>query len=926
MEGMKNKFNSQIYSNISVNEEVDKRANLDYSNIYNRKANLMVEQRDNEPAPVNVIRSLLAQLMEDKRSDSTGTYSEMKRMAAYFVENYKEFDNEMEIKAIAALHARACDYYNLHSSRPRRSTLGKNRLRISTSIMTQLRNLIDSFDDQKKNLAMIELCQFEAPKPLIEGEKEYKTDVSANSKPLMEYFAKYSAKLFLQGEEGIDNPTDEQIADVLKRAPYMNSRTAALLLRSEAGNNNYDNLIKFLPEGVDMDSYLKNSLYTAEQKRIVQQICPKFCVDKNGNPLRPIDAVNMAKAQKNMESMASGDPIKMQPIIDDFVQSLCDVKVPDIAAILQSDKGFEDYAFKHIAELKDYTNLFTNLENLIMKIPSMKDYYESAYTQEFRDKLKKKGEIVPLVAEKMNATAVKYGLNSFFADGNRMIHYNDYKSSVQIRETVAEGMLEAAGDKIQSFGGLDVLNEKMDALYEKSVAKYGKKHVVFIDEKEPYEKKNDELIVPYLICQEEHRGFALEVLEPFLDMSKMRSVINDDVSVIEKIMNSFRKKRCIFNGKYPVPNISECERILKSGTDEEKITLEICLTYHLDVLPVTIKDDPCKISKEGEVLSDNYKKLNEFKDRLDIAVYGDIVEFYNSDRKNYISEDDAEYIKPSKEMGKKVLRMLGSFLAAKNLERAKFLREEVEKAGGDVNRLTGKEKGIILLKSIVAGVDADLMTGISLVSECFGIMANVVPMLNAFLQSPDMFKDDYELIHKFGDGGNFMGVAHSFMMSDLPEDADEETKQRFDEDATETIQQYIGDYEIQVRDEFRKAGMYCMPFTDNLIKKFGEAVGITDFTDKHNSGKEDTFYKLVVEPLENVIKLSPLTADNKRQAGYPQSLHNLTTKLADYKKKHNPHSDIGKERLKLVNELIELLRDGIEGDRIFELGEDAIGN
>lgn len=921
MEGMKDKLDTQAYTHIVLGEEATKRADIDYAGKYYRKENLMAEQRTQIPEPINVIRTLLAQLLADKKSDSTGTYTEMKRMAAYFVNNYNEFDNEMEIKAIAALHARACDYYNLHSSRPRRTTLGKNRLSISTSIMTQLQKLVDSFDDEKKNLAMLQLCQFDAPKPLIEGEKAYQTDVSANSKPLMDYFAKYSAKTYLQVEGNIDNPTDEQIADVLKRAPYMNSKTAIHLLHSEIDIFNYDNLVKLLPEGKDMDTYLHDSLYHTEQRRIVQQICPKFYVDKNGNPLRPVDAANMEKARKNMEAMASGDPVRMQPIIDEFIQRVCDSKVPDLSAIMQSKGGFEEYALKHVEELRDYTNLFTCMENLIFKIPSMKEYYESAYTLEFRDKIRKKGEIIPMLAEKMNAVAVKYGLTSFFADNKRMIHDSEYAGSVQTRQMMSVGMLETAADKIQSLGGVDVLNEKIDALYEKSIVKYGKKHVVFVNPNEQYEAKEDELPVSYMMCPEEHRPFALEVVEPFKDASKLRSVINEDVSTIEKIIDDFREKRCIFNGKYPVPNISECERILKSGTDEEKIALEVCLAYHLNVLPVTIGDDPFKTGKEGEIYSDNYNRLKSFKARLDIAVYGDYDEYERSDRKNGFAEDDDKYITPSREMGIKVLRMIGSFVTAQNLKRAKYLREEVEKTGKNINELSSREKGIILAKSIAAGVDADAMIAVRLVGGYFGIMANVMPMLNSVMQSQDMFKDDYELINEFGDGGNFMGVAHSFIMGKVPKDADDETKKRLDADAMEVMQPYIGDYVITIRDEFRKAGMYTMPFTNDLTKKFGEAVAITDFTDKHNKGRKDTFYALVVEPLNEVLKLSPLTVDNNRQEGYPQSLHNLSTNLAEYKRTHNPHSDIGKKRLKVVNELIELLRNGIEANRAFELGE-----
>ena len=353
MEGMNDIFVSQIYSNIALNEEITKKADLDYTNKYYRKENLTVEHRTQIPEPVNAIKALLQQLVEDKRSDSTGTYTELKKMAAYFINNYDEFDNEMEIKAIAALHARACDYYNLHSSRPRRTSLGKNRLRISTSIMTQLQNLIDSFDEEKKNLAMTELCRFEAPKPLYEGEKEYKTDVSANSKPLNEYFARYAAKAFLETEEKIANPTDDQIAEVIKQAPYLNSKTAAHLLRTEMGIYHYRNLEKLLPEGETMDTYMNNSLYPGEARRIVQIICPKFSVDNNGNPLRPEDAVNMQKAQKNMEIMASGDPGRMHSIIDDFVQSLCDTKVPDIIKITKNGLDFKEYALKQVAHQKE---------------------------------------------------------------------------------------------------------------------------------------------------------------------------------------------------------------------------------------------------------------------------------------------------------------------------------------------------------------------------------------------------------------------------------------------------------------------------------------------------------------------------------------------------------------------------------------------
>lgn len=922
MEGMRDKFSSPVYSNIVLNEEVTGKANHDYFNRYHRKENLFAQEREQLPEPVSVIKVLAKQLSEDTRSDSTGTYTELKKMAIYFVNNYSEFDVEMEVKIIAALHARACDYYNLHSSRPRHTTLGKNRMMLTTSIMHQLQKLVNSFDDDKKNMAMMELCSFDAPKPLYRGEAEYQTDVSANSEPLRKFFADYSARSYLEENSDILNPTDEQVAEIIQSAPFLDSKTAAHLLRGERGVNHYANLEKLLPEGVTMDQYLSHSLFGSEPRRVVQIICPKFNVDKLGNPLTPADAVNMAKAKKNMEIMASGDVERMKPIIDEFVQSLCDVKVPDLEKINRSGLSFEEYALKHLDELRDYTYLTTNFQNIIGGIPVLNQYYEGAYTKEFRDKLTAKSAMMPTLSTGLNAIACKYGVVGFGGASKRMNSIRDYNSVVEANEPSIQVMLQAAKTELISRGGASVLNERIDANYEKSVAKYGKKHVVFVEEM-PSEIKADEFIVPYMICPKPHRAFAREVLEPFMDASKIRETVDKDVAIIEKIMDRFHKKRCIFDDKYPVPNISECERILKEGIDEEKIALEISLAYHLDTIPVYLRDDPFKTGMSSEVMSENHKKLIEFKKRLDIAVYGDYNEYHRSSRKGNPKETDVDYIKPSKEMGKKVMRMLGSFALNKNLARAKFLKEEVEKTGKKITELTDREKGIILAKSVGLGIDGELMVTRVLAGGYFGIMSNTMPMVTAILQGQDMFKDDFKLIAEFGDGASFMGAAHRLIMGPVPLRASEETRKQMDEEALEVMRPYIDDFIIESRMQFRKTGMLTMPFTNELMKKFESAVAITDFTDKHNEGRKDTFYKLVVEPLEKVIKKSSLSVDNKRQRDYPQSLFALATSLDEYKRSHNPHSTIGKQRLQLVNELADVLRDGIERNRDFELGDNA---
>ena len=312
-------------------------------------------------------------LDDDNNSDDTGTYTELKRLVSFFVDNYKFLDTTMEIRLLTTLHARAVDYYNLHRGY-RFTALGKSRKNSANSVISEVQKAIMGMPKDMKLEALSQLSSFENPPKLFTNEKEYKTEVGFKSKTVSELMKAYAKEQYMGDliKSGLSAPEAKERAE--KNTQISEHTGYIRLCRDKRDYTNLELIKDALPEGYDnIADYLSDSIYAVngDHTRIPGVFNKFYLRDKNGNPARKTDEEAKRHNRYILDCLKSNDPEQMIPIMDYMIKRILDYKIPDFGQVINDNNEItdvnaaKDFFVKYYKDFYETSLLATNLENIL---------------------------------------------------------------------------------------------------------------------------------------------------------------------------------------------------------------------------------------------------------------------------------------------------------------------------------------------------------------------------------------------------------------------------------------------------------------------------------------------------------------------------------------------------------------------------------
>lgn len=370
----------------------------------------------------SAIVKIKKKLDDDNESDDTGTYTELKRLVTFFVENYKYFDETTEVRMITTLHARAVDYYNLHRGY-RFTMLGKSRKNSANQIISELQDAIMNMPEDMKLEALSQLSSFEHSPKIFANEKEYKTEVGLGSKTVNEFMERYARDVY--AKQLIKKGTLEaQAKQMALDNPNINAYTGYIQVVKEKRSYVNDVLQKdVVPEEFDsVRSYLRGSMYESNGETVrLPALFNKFYLrDKDGNPVRETDGKKKAFNRRVLDILKSNDPEQVMELVDHLAKKIIDYKIPDFSTVINENNEIPDkeaalkFLARHFEGLREATLLATGIQNLLMAkendankmdSPVYRTYFER-YSEEMRQLLNSKANAL---------VAIVSGLMPFFS-------------------------------------------------------------------------------------------------------------------------------------------------------------------------------------------------------------------------------------------------------------------------------------------------------------------------------------------------------------------------------------------------------------------------------------------------------------------------------------------------------------------------------
>ena len=361
---------------------------------------------------------------------------------------------------------------------------------------------------------------------------------------------------------------------------------------------------------------------------------------------------------------------------------------------------------------------------------------------------------------------------------------------------------------------------------------------------------------------EENRIIYLDVMEyvePAKSIAKEFSDEDSEVKVsaetkkLTDTFDSFRTKDPIVNdGLYSIPSMSECKRIVASGTPEEKTALLLSLTDLLNLRSVRV----------------GYRsEWNEYKD------YAMPTELFNSLEKLQTDLMNGLNTPEFSEDKVKILKLLAAF----KIESARNVADKYQRILNDKGKTlenVSEEEKKEISKSMANEEGEDYMLSLILSDKMQ-------------IQMPDIAQLQDYIINS--------------------------TKQNYDNDSMwETLNKGFRWYRLADNIDgegykLKNMGLFATIYDITLNQFHKKLVEVANMSSSHNSNNADTLKNLVIDPLERLIALANSDDDNSNVA-YKNQVLVLGKGVSKYIEIHqNPSSTKGQKRLELVQGLKETL-------------------
>lgn len=409
MEGMKStKTRQQVYNKPLFTIKTEEAQKSVFVSPVQKEDNRVLQQTGERPAYFDRICAIKNRLDGDcNGSDSTGTYTAMRDMVNFFVENYKYFDATMEIRMLTVLHAKALDYYNTHRG-IRFSPQGRYRKSIANDLMSSVMDTVENeLPEDLRIEAMLQLSSTNVPPKMFANEPDYVTDVTVNSEVLGKYFTDYAKEKYRT--KVISSNTNyvttngvtvselvvpiETIDQIVNSNSLIKPYTGHLALLKEKEDRMLLCVQRSLPEGQNLDELVENSIYGSDARRIVQNICEIYNVDRNGDPVSAEDVKIRDNNRRMLGLLFSENYLDRTNLAFELLQLMFDYKMPDITKFFDenhpvSDEEIIKFLDENYDEFYRVSKASTIIENIIRlkatnykknmdAVPECKFYYEN---------------------------------------------------------------------------------------------------------------------------------------------------------------------------------------------------------------------------------------------------------------------------------------------------------------------------------------------------------------------------------------------------------------------------------------------------------------------------------------------------------------------------------------------------------------------